>query len=132
MVRHGGILLDRSEWEYLHARDGALPGTPVSRAYGELAAAGSAQSVVEIVVTPPPAGGSLAELESRAAKLPRVRNTLSEQEILQGVNEATHGIADSLLSVAAVRAGEIVGDIGRHRASHGPWQRRAAGDPACG
>ncbi|HUD36204.1 MAG TPA: SidA/IucD/PvdA family monooxygenase [Streptosporangiaceae bacterium] len=51
---------------------------------------------------------------------------------LQGVNEATHGIADSLLSVAAVRAGEIVGDIGRHRASHGPWQRRAAGDPACG
>ena len=54
------------------------PGTPVSRAYGELAAAGSAQSVVEIVVTPPPADGSLAELESRAAKLPRVRNTLSE------------------------------------------------------
>ena len=34
---------------------------------------------------------------------------------LQGVNEATHGIADSLLSVAAVRAGEIVADILRRR-----------------
>lgn len=30
---------------------------------------------------------------------------------LQGVNEASHGIADSLLSVAAVRAQEIVADI---------------------
>lgn len=30
---------------------------------------------------------------------------------LQGVNEATHGIADSLLSVLAVRAGEIVTDV---------------------
>lgn len=30
---------------------------------------------------------------------------------LQGVNEATHGIADSLLSVLAVRAGEIVTDL---------------------
>jgi len=30
---------------------------------------------------------------------------------LQGVNEDTHGIADSLLSVLAVRAGEIVADI---------------------
>lgn len=30
---------------------------------------------------------------------------------LQGVNEATHGIADSLLSVLSVRAGEIVADL---------------------
>ena len=30
---------------------------------------------------------------------------------LQGVNEATHGIADSLLSVLAIRAEEIVGDL---------------------
>jgi L-ornithine N5-oxygenase len=30
---------------------------------------------------------------------------------LQGVNEATHGIADSLLSVLAVRSGEIVADL---------------------
>ena len=30
---------------------------------------------------------------------------------LQGVNEATHGIADSLLSVLAVRAAEILHDI---------------------
>jgi L-ornithine N5-oxygenase len=30
---------------------------------------------------------------------------------LQGVNEATHGIADSLLSVLAVRSGEIVSDL---------------------
>jgi L-ornithine N5-oxygenase len=34
---------------------------------------------------------------------------------LQGVNEATHGISDSLLSVAAVRAEEIVADILRRR-----------------
>jgi L-ornithine N5-oxygenase len=34
---------------------------------------------------------------------------------LQGVNEATHGIADSLLSVLAVRAEEIVNDLLAHR-----------------
>lgn len=34
---------------------------------------------------------------------------------LQGVNEVTHGIADSLLSVAAVRAEEIVTDVVRRR-----------------
>lgn len=34
---------------------------------------------------------------------------------LQGVNEATHGIADSLLSVLANRSGEIVIDILEHR-----------------
>ncbi|MGO8960330.1 MAG: SidA/IucD/PvdA family monooxygenase [Streptosporangiaceae bacterium] len=34
---------------------------------------------------------------------------------LQGVNEDTHGVADSLISVLAVRAGEIVEDILAHR-----------------
>lgn len=34
---------------------------------------------------------------------------------LQGVNEATHGIADSLLSIAAHRAADITGDILAHR-----------------
>jgi L-ornithine N5-oxygenase len=34
---------------------------------------------------------------------------------LQGVNEATHGIADSLLSVLAIRAEEIVADLLTHR-----------------
>ncbi len=37
---------------------------------------------------------------------------------LQGVNEATHGIADSLLSVLAPRAGDILRDILAHRAEH--------------
>ena len=36
---------------------------------------------------------------------------------LQGVNEDTHGIADSLISVLAVRAGEIVDDILARRAA---------------
>ncbi len=36
---------------------------------------------------------------------------------LQGVNEATHGIADSLLSVVAPRANDIVQDILTHRAA---------------
>ncbi len=35
---------------------------------------------------------------------------------LQGVNEVTHGIADSLISVLAVRSGDIVEDILAHRA----------------
>ena len=34
---------------------------------------------------------------------------------LQGVNEATHGIADSLLSVLAPRANDILQDILAHR-----------------
>ena len=34
---------------------------------------------------------------------------------LQGVNEATHGIADSLLSVLAARAGDIADDLLGHR-----------------
>ncbi|MFJ2031730.1 lysine N(6)-hydroxylase/L-ornithine N(5)-oxygenase family protein [Streptosporangium sp. NPDC087985] len=36
---------------------------------------------------------------------------------LQGVNEDTHGIADSLLSVLAIRAEEIVGDIRSRQAA---------------
>ena len=34
---------------------------------------------------------------------------------LQGVNEATHGLSDSLLSIAAHRAADITGDILAHR-----------------
>ncbi|MET0134669.1 MAG: SidA/IucD/PvdA family monooxygenase [Kibdelosporangium sp.] len=37
---------------------------------------------------------------------------------LQGVNEATHGIADSLLSVLAPRASNILQDILTHRSIH--------------
>ena len=36
---------------------------------------------------------------------------------LQGTNEDSHGIADSLMSVLAVRAGEIVTDLLAHRSS---------------
>jgi L-ornithine N5-monooxygenase len=36
---------------------------------------------------------------------------------LQGVNEATHGIADSLLSVLAPRANDILQDVLAHRAA---------------
>jgi len=46
---------------------------------------------------------------------------------LQGVNEATHGIADSLLSVLAVRASDIVADIIAHRSCH---NGHAIGHPA--
>jgi L-ornithine N5-oxygenase len=35
---------------------------------------------------------------------------------LQGMNEATHGISDSLLSVLARRAQDITTDMLRHRA----------------
>jgi uncharacterized protein len=54
------------------------------------------------VVTAPQAGGTLDQesyrrglsaLESRAAKLPGVRNTLSEGQLLQGVDEALNGPA---------------------------------------
>jgi len=36
---------------------------------------------------------------------------------LQGTNETSHGISDSLMSVLAVRAGEIVDDVLAHRAA---------------
>jgi L-ornithine N5-oxygenase len=39
---------------------------------------------------------------------------------LQGVNEATHGIADSLLSVLAHRSQEIVTDLLAHQADEAP------------
>jgi L-ornithine N5-oxygenase len=45
---------------------------------------------------------------------------------LQGTNEATHGMADSLISVLAVRAGEIVNDLLTHRAE----SELGSGDPA--
>ena len=48
---------------------------------------------------------------------------------LQGVNDATHGIADSLLSILALRAQDIVLDIVAHRAASGPGQAAAAGAP---
>jgi L-ornithine N5-monooxygenase len=43
---------------------------------------------------------------------------------LQGTNEATHGMSDSLISVLAVRAGEIVNDLLDHR------EERGSSDPA--
>jgi L-ornithine N5-oxygenase len=49
---------------------------------------------------------------------------------LQGVNEATHGIADSLLSLVATRSAEIVADIIALRENGGaaaPAQREAIG-----
>jgi L-ornithine N5-oxygenase len=45
---------------------------------------------------------------------------------LQGVNEGTHGIADSLLSVLAIRAGEIVADLQRDRRSRASLSLAAA------
>jgi L-ornithine N5-oxygenase len=44
---------------------------------------------------------------------------------LQGVNEATHGLGDSLLSLLAARADDVLKDILAHRAAH-----RAATRPA--
>jgi L-ornithine N5-oxygenase len=44
---------------------------------------------------------------------------------LQGVNDATHGIGDALLSVVACRAGDVVNDILAHRA--GPLVPAGAG-----
>lgn len=49
---------------------------------------------------------------------------------LQGVNEATHGISDSLLSVLAWRAQEIVADLLDHRAARVPTPAVAAAAPA--
>ncbi|WP_036328062.1 lysine N(6)-hydroxylase/L-ornithine N(5)-oxygenase family protein [Microbispora sp. ATCC PTA-5024] len=49
---------------------------------------------------------------------------------LQGVNEATHGIADSLLSMQAVRAWEITADILADRADGGAGSLAAVPSPA--
>ena len=45
---------------------------------------------------------------------------------LQGTNEESHGIADSLISVLAVRAGEIVSDLLANRPSEQPLAGAAA------
>jgi L-ornithine N5-oxygenase len=49
---------------------------------------------------------------------------------LQGVNEATHGVADSLLSVVATRSGEIVQDVLAFRAEQGAPALVEQCDPA--
>jgi L-ornithine N5-oxygenase len=49
---------------------------------------------------------------------------------LQGTNEATHGMADSLISVIAVRAGEIVTDLLAHREQAAPPGSPETADPA--
>lgn len=49
-----------------------------------------------------------------------VAGTVDAACYLQGVNEATHGIGDSLLSVLANRAEDITRDILAHRGSTGP------------
>jgi L-ornithine N5-oxygenase len=46
---------------------------------------------------------------------------------LQGVNDATHGIGDPLLSVVAIRAGEIVTDILDHRIAQADGHHKADG-----
>jgi L-ornithine N5-oxygenase len=45
---------------------------------------------------------------------------------LQGTNEESHGIADSLISVLAIRAGEIVNDLLANRPSEQPLADAAA------
>jgi L-ornithine N5-monooxygenase len=63
-------------------------------------------------------GASLGLHEVRATR--RYRLIVPQRSdaacYLQGVNDATHGIGDPLLSVVAVRAGDIVADILDHRA----------------
>jgi L-ornithine N5-oxygenase len=49
---------------------------------------------------------------------------------LQGVNDATHGIGDPLLSVIACRAGDIVGDILAHRDGEADGSGAAGQAPA--
>jgi len=45
---------------------------------------------------------------------------------LQGTNEDSHGMADSLMSVLAVRAGEIVTDLLEHRTAASPVEATTA------
>jgi predicted RND superfamily exporter protein len=75
------------------------PGAPVSQAYRNLRETQLAQSVVEIVVTAP-AGSTLDssrcrtglwELETRVGRLPLVRHTLSEETMLQQVDQVLNG-----------------------------------------
>jgi L-ornithine N5-oxygenase len=49
---------------------------------------------------------------------------------LHGVNESTHGISDSLLSVLAFRADDIIGDIMRQRSAGSRPHRTRAGRAA--
>jgi L-ornithine N5-oxygenase len=49
---------------------------------------------------------------------------------LQGANEDSHGIADSLMSVLAVRSGEIVSDVLAHRPTPHPADALAHLAPA--
>ncbi len=49
---------------------------------------------------------------SRGYRLvPTDNSGLKSRIYLQGVEEATHGLSDSLLSVLGVRAGEVVDDL---------------------
>jgi L-ornithine N5-oxygenase len=57
----------------------------------------------------------LAEATVDRAYRMRVPDPVTAGCYLQGVNEATHGIADSLLSVLAARSGEIVTDLRARR-----------------
>jgi L-ornithine N5-oxygenase len=59
----------------------------------------------------------------RAILPPRVSANL----YLQGINEESHGIADSLISVLAVRAGEIVTDLLASRPTATPLAAAVAG-----
>lgn len=72
--------------------------------------------------TPPTSPAlSVAELDhhddhkiyiSRGYRLvPTDNSGLKSRIYLQGVEEATHGLSDSLLSVLGVRAGEVVDDL---------------------
>ena len=75
------------------------PNAPVSQAYQKLKDAQLAQSVVEIVVVAP-AGSTLDssrcrtglwELETRVGRLPLVRHTLSEETLLQQIDQGLNG-----------------------------------------
>jgi L-ornithine N5-monooxygenase len=61
---------------------------------------------------------------SRAYRL-AINQPASAACYLQGINESTHGIGDSLLSVLAHRSQDITLDIVEHRRSHRPAQAPA-------
>ncbi|KAG6851030.1 hypothetical protein H0H93_004517 [Arthromyces matolae] len=54
-------------------------------------------------------------LPSKFGRLGSMPSALEPRVYLQGVEEATHGISDTLLSVVGVRAGEVVDDLCRGR-----------------
>lgn len=49
--------------------------------------------------------------------MPQDKEGFQSRIYLQGVEEATHGLSDSLLSVLGIRAGEVVDDLIRGRAA---------------